>query len=109
MLTIFVPYYFSQLRRSKYRQKEEHLIEFDQLSTRYSSGCAAMLNRVMPKVRMKNPVMAFYQKCGTISLSFPLFFSQDNIALCALLENVKTNDMLFVCNLHLTWDPAYKV
>jgi len=65
----------------KYRQKEEHLIEFERLSTRYSSGCAAMLNRVMPK---------------------------DNIALCALLENIKTNELLFVCNLHLTWDPAFK-
>lgn len=36
--------------RSKYRHKEEHLIEYERLSTRYSSGCAAMLNRVMPKV-----------------------------------------------------------
>lgn len=33
---------------------------------------------------------------------------QDNIALCALLETVKTGELIFVCNLHLTWDPLFK-
>jgi CCR4-NOT transcription complex subunit 6 len=33
---------------------------------------------------------------------------QDNIALCALLENIKTEEEVFVCNLHLTWDPMFK-
>ncbi|EDQ89277.1 uncharacterized protein MONBRDRAFT_32477 [Monosiga brevicollis MX1] len=66
---------------SKFKLVKEHCIEFERSATRYASGCADMLNRVMIK---------------------------DNIALCALLERQSTGEKFFVCNLHLTWDPKFR-
>eukprot|EP00045_Choanoeca_perplexa_P006991 m.61400 g.61400 ORF g.61400 m.61400 type:complete len:496 (-) comp13875_c0_seq1:83-1570(-) len=66
---------------TKYKMLKEFLIELQPTCSKYAYGCAAMLNRVMPK---------------------------DNIALCVLLESVVTQQPLFVCNLHLTWDPKFK-
>lgn len=53
--------------RTKYRLKQEYLIEFERLSTRYASGCTDMLNRVMPKVR---PTESLRTLAGKGSQSF---------------------------------------
>eukprot|EP00730_Choanoeca_flexa_P019952 TRINITY_DN9755_c0_g1_i5.p1 TRINITY_DN9755_c0_g1~~TRINITY_DN9755_c0_g1_i5.p1 ORF type:complete len:496 (+),score=98.66 TRINITY_DN9755_c0_g1_i5:240-1727(+) len=66
---------------TKFKLIKEKLIELQPTCSKYAFSCAPMLNRVMPK---------------------------DNIAVFALLESLVTGQLLFVCNLHLTWDPQFK-